>query len=216
MVAIDFHSMEKYYGCQWLLSTWEWLKLDRIKIFNLKIQYSHPLHNLQIPVSQSGTFAGSRKMLRKRCLILFPPSHVQSVITRNICFELWLYISNLFCAFSVSLFQKIFCVLRELLVFYTLLLGGLTSEKLAGSSQMRNQHQMLSSRVKAHGKMIDMKCKDVCPLKCTDINVHIFATCMSQEEVVLQMLIRALILSVSEILLSFILFSQCEKGNVDV
>ncbi len=39
---------------------------------------------------------------------------------------------------------------------------------------------------------------------------------MSQAEVALQMLIRAVILSVSEISLSFILFSQCEKGNVDV
>ncbi len=54
----------------------------------LKIQYSHPLHNLQIPVSQSGMSAGSHKMLRKRCLILFPPTHMQRVITRNICFEL--------------------------------------------------------------------------------------------------------------------------------
>lgn len=86
-------------------------------------------------------------MLRKRCLILFTPIHKQSVVIRNICFELWLYISSLFfCFFSL------FCVLRELLVFSTLLLGGLTSEKLAGSRQMKEQHQMLSGSENAHEK----------------------------------------------------------------
>lgn len=78
---------------------------------------------------------------------------MQSAIIRDICFELWLYISSLFLlSLSLSLSQKVLCVLRELLVFSTLLLGGLTSEKLAGSSQMREQHQMLSGSVNAHGK----------------------------------------------------------------
>lgn len=77
--------------------------------------------------------------------------------------------------FSLLSLSEDLCVLRELLVFSTLLLGGLTSEKLAGSSQMRAQHQMLSGSVNAHGKKMDMKCKDVCPLKCTDL-----CSCISQ------------------------------------
>ncbi len=91
------------------------------------------------------------------------------------------YYQSVFVLFQSLSFRRSSVCSRELLVFSTLLLGGLTSEKLAGSSQMREQHQMLSGWVNAHGKKIDMKCKAVYPLKCSYINVHIFAlACLKQ------------------------------------